>query len=82
MTERNYNGSYKFDGMVSGDVYKNFQRKIEYEQRKEASARGELGKTQEAWLQKQNNKGMLSILALITGSIVTLAGVVYFMLNF
>ena len=80
--ERNYKGSYKFDGMVTGDVYKNFQRKIEYEQRKEAALRGKLGKTQEEWLRKQNNKGILGILVLVAGSIATLASVVYFMLNF
>ena len=79
--ERKYSGSYKFEGMVTGDVYKNFQRKMEYELRKEALSKGELNKTQETWLQHQK-KGSMYIPLIATVSIIVLASVVYFMLNF
>jgi hypothetical protein len=81
MTERNYKGSYKFEGMVTGDVYKNFQRKLEYELKKEAAEKRKLNITQEDWL-KHQKKGSISIALTTIGSIVVLAIVLYLMFNF
>ena len=79
--ERNYKGSYKFEGMVTGDVYKNFQRKLDYDLKKEAAEKGDLNKTQEAWIRHQK-KGSISIMVTTIGSIVVLAIVLYLMINF